>query len=173
MACAFACLYGSALLFSSSRTLAEPPAILVYIKESTGECGEHQTGNPWSRTTASERSVLDPAFVEFRLPTSKPACRALLGRLHGMKGKQDMAVRVLWGPSASVATQLSVTLRLTTWGGGETLLTGAPQPATFNFFFNYLALHPRPVACTSDVLVLNIFAAAPLACFATHVPTIG
>lgn len=80
---AFACLCGSALLFSSSRTLAEPPAILMYIKEATGECGEHQTGNPWSRTTPSERSVLDPEFVAFRLPASKPACRALLSRLHG------------------------------------------------------------------------------------------
>lgn len=83
MGFAFACLYGSALLFSSSPTLAEPPAILVYIKEATGECGEHQTGNPWSRTTASERSVLDSEFVEFRLPTSEPVCRVWLGRLHG------------------------------------------------------------------------------------------
>lgn len=55
-----------------------------------------------------------------------------------------MAVRVLWGSSASVATQLSVTLRLTTAGGGDTLLTSAPQPAIFKFFSNYLARARNP-----------------------------
>jgi len=55
-----------------------------------------------------------------------------------------MAVRVLWGSSASVATQLSVTLRLTTGGGGDTLLTGTPQLAIFKFFANYLARARNP-----------------------------
>ena len=117
-----------ALLFTASLALAEPPALLVYIKEATGECGEHRTGAPWSRTLASERAGRDPAFVKLQLPTSKSACRELFNRIS--RGAPSPSLDAEGDPCAALGRVLPAGVEQTCEALGYTYVGRLPAVTT-------------------------------------------